>query len=301
MARKIFIIEDDAAIRDNPADALGRHGSEIQAFADRPSAQLAAGTRMPDLAIIDVGLGDEPEGGFELCRWLRERAGGLPILILSARDSDIDVVSGLRLGADDYVTKSVSLPHLLARVTALFRRAELQAGQPAEEQVLVRGALRMDVPRFDARWNGQPLELTVTEFWMLHALARHPGHVKDREALMREANLVIDDHTVTSYVKRIRRKLQAIDPAFDAIETVYGVGYRYLRAGPAWRMKERLSGVRVRLGSALGIADRNAAPAVAALGRPALPGADGRGDPRRAARQPGRHRAQLCRGVAREA
>lgn len=232
MARKIFIIEDDAAIRDNLADALGRHGYEIQSFADRPSAQQAAGTRMPDLAIIDVGLGDEPEGGFELCRWLRERASGLPILILSARDSDIDVVSGLRLGADDYVTKSVSLPHLLARVTALFRRAELQADHPADDQVLVRGPLRMDAPRFDARWNGQALELTVTEFWMLHALVRHPGHVKDREALMREANLVIDDHTVTSYVKRIRRKLQAIDPSFDAIETVYGVGYRFLVREP---------------------------------------------------------------------
>ena len=227
MARRIFIVEDDPAIGENLRDALGRHGYEVALFVDRPTAQRAAGTRLPDMAIIDVGLGDEPDGGFEFCRWLREQAPALPILMLSARDSDIDIVSGLRLGADDYVTKNVSLPHLLARVHALFRRAELAVEPAAEDQVLERGPLRMDTRRFTAHWGGAPLALTVTEFWMLHALARHPGHVKDRDALMREANLVVDDHTVTSYVKRIRRKLLAIDPAVDAIETVYGVGYRF--------------------------------------------------------------------------
>jgi two-component system OmpR family response regulator len=182
---------------------------------------------LPDLAIIDIGLADEPEGGFELCRWLRAQDAGLPILMLSARDSEIDIVSGLRLGADDYVTKNVSLPHLLARVTALLRRSDLSAGaRPAEER-LVRGALTLDVQRFAASWRGTPLDLTVTEFWMLHALARFPGHVKDREALMREANMVVDDHTITSYVKRLRRKFEGIDSRFDAIETVYGLGYRF--------------------------------------------------------------------------
>lgn len=227
MARRVFIIEDDPAIRDNLRDALGRHGYAVETFADRPSAQQAAAGRLPDLAIVDVGLGDEPEGGFELCRWLRTQAPALPILMLSARDSDIDVVSGLRLGADDYVTKNVSLVHLMARVTALFRRAELAQGATGDEPVLQSGPLSMDTQRFTAHWYGTPLELTVTEFWMLHALARHPGHVKDRDALMREANLVVDDQTVTSYVKRIRRKLQALDPGCNAIETVYGIGYRF--------------------------------------------------------------------------
>jgi two-component system OmpR family response regulator len=231
MARRIFIVEDDPAIGENLRDALGRHGYEVALFTDRPAAQRAAVSRLPDMAIIDVGLGDEPDGGFEFCRWLREQAPALPILMLSARDSDIDIVSGLRLGADDYVTKNVSLPHLLARVNALFRRAELTVEPSADEQVLERGSLRMDTRRFTAHWGDAPLPLTVTEFWMLHALARHPGHVKDRDALMREANLVVDDHTVTSYVKRIRRKLQTIDPASDAIETVYGVGYRFRADG----------------------------------------------------------------------
>jgi len=228
MAKRVFIVEDDAAIRENLTDALRRHGYQVACFGDRPSAQQAAASQLPDLAIIDVGLGDEPEGGFELCRWLRELAPGLPILILSARDSDIDVVSGLRLGADDYVTNNVSLPHRMARVTALFRRAELNTNATPAEQIIERGSLRMDAQRFEASWAAQRLDLTVTEFWMLYALAKMPGHVKDRDALMREANLVVDDHTITSYIKRIRRKLQAIEPDCDSIETVYGLGYRFV-------------------------------------------------------------------------
>ena len=184
--------------------------------------------RLPDLAIIDVGLGDEPEGGFELCRWLRGLNAKLPILILSARDSEIDIVSGLRLGADDYVTKSVSLPHLMARVTALLRRADLGGEVTAPEERLVRGGLTLNLQRFEARWKGHLVELTVTEFWILHSLAKFPGHVKDRDALMREANMLVDDHTITSYVKRMRRKFEAIDANFGAIETVYGMGYRFI-------------------------------------------------------------------------
>src|SRR5919199_6481990 len=122
MPRRIAVIEDEPAIRDNLRDALARQGFEVQTFGDRRAAQQVFASRLPELAFIDVGLADEPDGGFELCRWLRERAPALPILMLSARDSELDIVSGLRLGADDYVTKNVSLPHLLARVTALLRR-----------------------------------------------------------------------------------------------------------------------------------------------------------------------------------
>lgn len=240
--RRVAVVEDDPDIAQNLADALARHGAQAERHGDRPSAQAAFERQLPDLAIIDVSLGAEPEGGFTLCRWLREREPALPILILSARDSEIDQVSGLRLGADDYLTKGVSLPHLMARVTALFRRADLlraaaaPAGQPAAATVaddagtapiLERGDLRLDPNRFEVSWRGQAVGLTVTEFWMLHGLARHPGHVRDRDQLMREANLVVDDHTVTSYVKRLRRKFEAVDPGFAAIETVHGLGYRF--------------------------------------------------------------------------
>ena len=228
MARRIAVIEDEPAIRDNLRDALARQGFDVVTFPTRPEAQQAMQIRLPDMAIIDVGLADEPDGGFELCRWLRERAPTLPILMLSARDSEIDIVSGLRLGADDYVTKNVSLPHLLARVTALFRRSDAVSQPTERSEPMVRGPLRLDVARFEASWRGVPVPLTVTEFWMLHALVAHPGHVRDRDALMREANLVVDDQTVTSYVKRLRRKFEAVDDRFDAIETVYGLGYRFL-------------------------------------------------------------------------
>ena len=134
------------------------------------------------------------------------------------------------MGADDYLTKDVSLPHLLARIAALFRRVEVthegKAG-PAHEDALERGPLRLDMKRLTAEWNGVRVELTLTEFWMVHALARFPGHVKNRMQLMRESNLVVDDDTVTSHVKRIRRKFQSVDETFDGIETVYGMGYRW--------------------------------------------------------------------------
>jgi two-component system OmpR family response regulator len=172
-------------------------------------------------------LGDEPDGGFALCRELRAMSPALPILFLTARDSDFDAVSGLRLGADDYLTKDVSLPHLLARISALFRRVDALREPKAAEEALERGALRLDARRFTAAWKDKPVELTLTEFWMVHTLAKFPGHVKSRDALMREANLVVDEGTVTSHVKRIRRKFAATDPGFDQIDTVYGMGYRW--------------------------------------------------------------------------
>jgi two-component system, OmpR family, response regulator len=227
MPRRIALVEDDATIRQNYTDALERAGYEVQAFADRPQAMRSLATRLPDLAIIDIGLGAEIDGGFTLCRELRAMSSALPIIFLSARDSDFDIVSGLRLGADDYLTKDASLPHLLARIAALFRRVEAAREPAKDEERLVRGPLELDAARMTALWRGRPVDLTVTEFWMVRSLARHPGHVKDRETLMRDAEMVVDDGTITSHVKRIRRKFLVADPAFDAIETVYGMGYRW--------------------------------------------------------------------------
>jgi two-component system, OmpR family, response regulator len=227
MPRRIALVEDDPAIRQNYTDALARAGYEVAAFGDRASASRSLATRLPELAIIDIGLGADIDGGFALCRELRSASERLPIIFLSARDSDFDIVSGLRLGADDYLTKDVSLPHLLARIAALFRRVDASIAPPAANDVLQRGALAIDPARMTATWNGQPIDLTVTEFWMVHSLARHPGHVKDRGQLMRDAEMVVDDGTITSHVKRIRKKFMAVDPAFDGIETIYGMGYRW--------------------------------------------------------------------------
>ena len=225
--RRIAIVEDDPAIRANYADALRRQGYEVATYGSRPEALAAFRTRLPDLAVIDIGLGDEPEGGFELCRSLRSLSTRLPILFLSARDSDFDIVSGLRLGADDYLTKDISLPHLAARITALFRRLDNLTKPLASANKVERHGLLLDLDRMHATWHQQNLDLTLTEFWIVHALARHPGHVKSRQQLMDAARVVLDDNTITSHIKRIRKKFTQIDPAFDGIQTVYGMGYRW--------------------------------------------------------------------------
>jgi two-component system OmpR family response regulator len=225
--RRIAIVEDEPAIRANYADALRRHGYEVTAYANRVDALAAFRTRLPDLALVDIGLADDVDGGFALTRELRALSATVPIIFLSARDSDFDIVAGLRLGADDYLTKDASLPHLAARISALFRRSELLSAPPATEDIVERAPLTLDVKRLTADWQGKRVDLTLTEFWMVHALARHPGHVKDRDALMRDASIVVDDSTITSHIKRIRRKFQAIDPAFDHVDTVYGMGYRW--------------------------------------------------------------------------
>jgi two-component system OmpR family response regulator len=227
MARTVAIVEDDAAIRANYADMLKKHGYQVSTYGDRKSATVGFRTRLPDLALLDIGLGDEPDGGFTLCRELRALSAALPIIFLTARDSDFDMVSGLRMGADDYLTKDASMPQLLARISALFRRADLLSEAPASEEVLERGALSLDMKRFLATWNAKPVDLTLTEFWLVHSLARFPGHVKDREQLMRDAHIVVDDATITSHVKRMRRKFQAVDAKFNAIDAVYGMGYRW--------------------------------------------------------------------------
>jgi two-component system OmpR family response regulator len=227
VSRRIAIVEDDHSIRANYVEALTRHGYEVAGYANRRDAMAAFRTRLPDLAVIDIGLADEPDGGFTLCRDLRALSSTLPIIFLSARDSDFDIVAGLRIGADDYLTKDASLHQLTARIAALFRRSDLLSSPPDQEDVLVRGELTLDLKRLTATWRGAPVPLTLTEFWMVHSLARHPGHVKDRDALMRDANVVVDDSTITSHIKRIRRKFSALDPEFNEVATVYGMGYRW--------------------------------------------------------------------------
>ena len=228
MKRCIAIVEDEAAIRDNYAAAFAREGYAVRTYPNRREAMQAFSTRLPDLAVIDISLEDEPEGGFELCRQLRALSAELPIIFLTARDSELDAVSGLRLGADDFLTKDLSLPHLIARVHALFRRVDALRKPAAADEVLRRGALTLDEKRMAAQWDGKVVLLSLTEFWIVHALARHPGHVRNRQQLMDAANVVLDDNTITSHVKRIRRKFQTLDAQFDALQTVYGMGYRWV-------------------------------------------------------------------------
>ena len=229
MSYRVAIIEDDDLLRANYADAFTDQGYQVESYGSRIAAIEVFQSRLPDLAIIDIGLGDEVDGGFALCQWLRQRSTTLPIIFLSARDNDIDVVSGLRMGADDYLAKTISLPHLTARVAALFRRAEAlsSGGEESEDRVQV-GDLDVDARRLTCNWMDKPVDLTLTEFWMVYALAKRAGHVKSRDQLMQESQLVVDENTVTSHIKRIRRKFKEVDADFDCIDTVYGMGYRWL-------------------------------------------------------------------------
>ncbi|MEM1112913.1 MAG: proteobacterial dedicated sortase system response regulator [Pseudomonadota bacterium] len=227
MSQHIAIVEDEAAIAANYRDALQRLGFTVTIHATREHAGRAFEQALPDLAIIDVGLGEDIEGGFDLCRELRSRSPELPIVFLTARDSELDIISGLRLGADDYLTKDISQAHLLARIVALLRRVNAMRQPVAGEHLVEQGPLRLNLERMTAHWDSHAIDLTVTEFWIVHALARHAGHVKSRQQLMDAASVVLDDSAITSHIKRIRRKFQALDDEFNALETAYGYGYRW--------------------------------------------------------------------------
>ncbi len=231
MAKRIALVEDEPILQQNYSLALKKSGYEVMIYGDKASALNAFKHQLPDLVLLDVGLVDEPEAGFEICRELRNKSTQLPIIFLTALDSDFDIISGLRLGADDYLTKDISIPHLLARISALFRRMELLINTPEQEEALQVGDLTIDNERLTVKWTGILVDLTVTEFWIVCALAQKPGHVKSRDQLMQAVKAVVDDSTITSHIKRIRQKFQLVDKSFDHIDTVYGMGYRWnLRA-----------------------------------------------------------------------
>ena len=228
MTKRIAIVEDEAAIRENYADVLRSQGYQVQTYENRATATQAFNLRLPNLVILDIGLNEEYDGGFVLCQQLRAKSATLPIIFLTARDNDFDTVSGLRIGADDYLTKDISLPHLTARISALFRRQEALKEPINDEHITRSGALTVDSQRMSIMWKNKSVDLTITEFWLVHALAKHPGHVKNRTQLMTDSRIYVDDSTITSHIKRIRKKFMQNDSGFDCIETVYGMGYRWL-------------------------------------------------------------------------
>ena len=225
--KSIIIVEDEPDLLANYSAALQKHGYQTQGYDNKQSAMAAFSQQLPDMAILDVGLGHEADAGFELCHFLRSQSETLPILMFTARDDEIDVVSGLRLGADDYLSKDISLAHLLARIASLFRRQQALAQTETSPDNYSKGQLEVLTDNMQIRWADQLIELTVTEFWMVASLSRYPGQVKTREQLMHDANIYVDDSTITSHIKRIRKKFQAHDPEFSCIDTVHGMGYRW--------------------------------------------------------------------------
>jgi two-component system response regulator ChvI len=225
----VAVVDDEANIRETVGFALRREGFPVETHADGAAAWEAFERQLPGLAILDILL---PQvDGLELCRRLRRRSETLPILFLSSRDEELDRVLGLELGADDYLCKPFSMRELVARVRVLFRRsAHLERPRDSTDLLLASGDLVLDLQRYTVALGGRPVPLTVTEFLMLQVLVRHPGHVKTRRQLMEHGyahDAYVSDRTIDSHIKRLRQKLVAVDAGFDAIETVYGLGYRF--------------------------------------------------------------------------
>ena len=237
MSHVIALVDDDRNILTSVSIALQAEGFITRVYTDGATALKAFADNAPDLGVFDIKM---PQmDGMELLRRVREMGGAtgaIPVIFLTSKDDEIDEALGLAMGADDYIAKPFSQRLLIARIRAILRRQDLAAGSANAAQsepempLLERGRLTMDSARHKVGWNGQEVVLTVTEFMILEALAQRPGVVKTRNQLLDIAyqdDVYVDDRTIDSHIKRIRRKFRGVDPQFDAIETLYGVGYRF--------------------------------------------------------------------------
>ncbi len=230
----IALVDDDRNILTTVSIGLQAEGFVTRVYSDGETALKALLENPPDLAVCDIKM--PRMDGLELLQKLRAKSA-LPVILLTSKDEETDEALGLAMGADDYIAKPFSQRLLVARIRAILRRADLVRGEaevleaaaPAAE-VLVRGRLEMDPTRHRVVWSGEPVSLTVTEFLILEALAQRPGVIKNRNQLMDAAysdDVFVDDRTIDSHIKRLRRKFRAVDPQFAAIETLYGAGYSF--------------------------------------------------------------------------
>jgi two-component system response regulator ChvI len=225
---RVAVVDDEENILETVGFALRREGYRVDTYRDGQEAWQAFVPGLPDLVVLDILM--PRMDGLELCRRLRKLSETLPIIFLTSKDEELDRVLGLELGADDYLCKPFSMRELVARVRVLFRRLLHGAAAAARPELLRVGPLCLDLNRYEASWHGVPVRLTITEFMLLKALAEHPGHVKTRAQLMAASyshDAYVSERTIDSHVKRVRRKFIEIDPQFGALDTVYGLGYRY--------------------------------------------------------------------------
>ncbi|WP_081533798.1 response regulator transcription factor [Rhodovulum sp. P5] len=228
---RIALVDDDRNILTSVSMTLEAEGFEVETYNDGQSALDAFNKRLPDMAVFDIKM--PRMDGMDLLQRVRQKSK-MPVIFLTSKDDEIDEVLGLRMGADDYVKKPFSQRLLVERIRALLRRQEVIAADdgpaPEDSKVMVRGNLTMDPLRHAVAWKGKDVALTVTEFLLLQALAQRPGFVKSRDQLMDVAyddQVYVDDRTIDSHIKRLRKKMRQADPDFSAIETLYGIGYRY--------------------------------------------------------------------------
>jgi len=229
MGQTVALVDDDRNILTSVTMTLEAEGFKVRTYADGAEALRGLTTQPPDLVVLDIKM---PRlDGMEVLQRLR-KTSAMPVIFLTSKDDEVDELLGLRMGADDYITKPFSQRLLIERIRALLRRGEIarDSGDGAASQMITRGDLMLDPSRHACTWKGQPVALTVTEFLILKSLASRPGHVKNRDQMIDAAygeNIYVDDRTIDSHIKRLRRKFRELDPEFGHIETLYGVGYRY--------------------------------------------------------------------------
>ena len=228
MPTTIAVVEDDADQRDTYVDVLIANGYAVDAYADKASAQSAFRMTLPDLAILDIMLGQDMDGGFDLCMELRNRSQTLQVIFITARDSDVDRISSQRMMAWDYITKPVSLEFLVARVHALLSIATHLQSPESNLTTLTINELEIDENSMSIQWQGERLNFTLTEFQIVESLARRPGHVKTYDALIDVTRQgLVEKNTINGYIRRIRSKFREIDTTFNRIQTVHGTGYKW--------------------------------------------------------------------------
>lgn len=228
MPTTIAVVEDDADQRDTYVDVLIANGYAVDAYADKASAQSGFRMTLPDLAILDIMLGQDMDGGFDLCMELRNRSQTLPVIFITARDSDVDRISSQRMMAWDYITKPVSLEFLVARVHALLSIATHLQSPESNLTTLTINELEIDENSMSIQWQGERLNFTLTEFQIVESLARRPGHVKTYDALIDVTRQgLVEKNTINGYIRRIRSKFREIDTTFNRIQTVHGTGYKW--------------------------------------------------------------------------
>jgi len=232
VAYTIGFVEDEEVIRENFTDHLEESGFRVLAFGDRRSALQSFRESLPDLALLDVALGSERDGGFHLCKELRSLSEALPIIFLTSHDGEVDKISGLRLGADDYLSKEATLDFLVVRIETLLRRRQALAesyGQAADRAAV--GDLVIDQGECVAYWKGRRVDMPLTQLWIVADLATRPGEPRSPQELMKAARIVVEPNTIAAHIHSIRQRFREIDPDFASIRTERGLGYRWLVGG----------------------------------------------------------------------
>ena len=234
MRKIIALVEDDDTIRQNYVDLLEDNQFIVQSYTTRTDAEAAFAIALPDMALLDIGLNEEREGGFDLCRFIRKISETVPIIFLTSYNNDFDEISGLRLGADDYISKDESFDKIIVRINSLLRRAAALSNTTTEniqnqnDHIVQHGDLYIDMTSYDMRWQSEPIKLPLTQLWILHSLAKHPGQIKSKESLMDAANIThSSSNTIPVHINAIRKKFKLVDPEFDHIKNERGIGYSW--------------------------------------------------------------------------